>query len=129
MGPRLFAGLPPDGVFRVGDAGAVGDPFMGEGIGRALATGALLRAALREVDDRPLVERYRALWSASYGGRFAFGLWARRLLLNHRLTPWTLRPLLSPWCCPGSCPSFTAATARRRGSTGVWYNIPREIRR
>lgn len=102
VGPLPFSrGLrPPDGVFRVGDAGAVGDPFMGEGIGRALATGALLRAALREVDDRPLVERYRALWSASYGGRFAFGLWARRLLLNHRLTPWTLRPLLSPVVLP-----------------------------
>lgn len=102
VGPLPFSrGLRPrDDIFRVGDAGAVGDPFMGEGIGRALATGPLLRAALSAVDDRPLLERYRALWKASYGGRFAFGAWARRLLLNHRPSPLLLRLLFSPAVLP-----------------------------
>lgn len=81
VGPLPFTGglRPVDSVFRVGDAAAVGDPFMGEGIGRALASGPLLAQTL----DRPPTadessdEAFRHRWRSLYGKRFLFGIFFR----------------------------------------------------
>ena len=72
-------------VILAGDAAGVGDPFMGEGIGRALGTGPLIQAALRqapEIADFPAT--YASLWESFYGARFQLG-WKARLLLDR---PW-----------------------------------------
>lgn len=107
VGPLPYSrGLSPaDGVLRLGDAAAVGDPFMGEGIGRALASGPMLVAALRDGLRSPET-RFRLLWSAAYGGRFAFGARARRWILGRRGTSWWVRPLLWPGVLPRVLPLF-----------------------
>jgi menaquinone-9 beta-reductase len=73
----------PDGVFPVGDAAAVGDPFFGEGIGRALGAGPMLLSALAAADP---AESHRRLWRRAYGRRLFWGA-----LLRHALNR---RPLL-----------------------------------
>lgn len=70
------------GFIRVGDAAAVGDPLMGEGIGRALAGGALLAQALdrRNLTDDARGEFVRSLWQSSYNKRFFIGTLFRWML-------------------------------------------------
>ena len=86
VGPLPFTGglRPDDGAIRVGDAAAVGDPFMGEGIGRALGSGAFLVQAwsLWSAGDGSLESNFRRLWRKSYGRRFQLGN-AVRWGLNH----------------------------------------------
>ena len=98
VGPLPYSRAPRrlPGAMLAGDAAGVGDPFMGEGIGRALGTGPLIAAAAADGNPATLSERYTALWEAMYGARFALG-WETRLLLDR---PWLARffidLLLSP---------------------------------
>lgn len=75
---RASEGLP------VGDAAAVGDPYMGEGIARALGAGALLAETLAGLPEnatfRRIDARYQALWERRYRARLLFGGMARLLL-------------------------------------------------
>lgn len=86
VGPLPFTGglRPDDGLIRVGDAAAVGDPFMGEGIGRALGSGPLLAQAwaLHFCGNDSLYATFRRLWRTSYGRRFKWGN-ILRWSLNH----------------------------------------------
>lgn len=95
VGPLPFTGGlgPDDGAIRVGDAAAVGDPFMGEGIGRSLGSGSLLARAwdLHPEGGDAFYTAFRHLWRSSYGGRFKLGN-AFRWLLNH---PLFSRPVLN----------------------------------
>lgn len=94
VGPLPFTGglRPDDGMIRVGDAAAVGDPFMGEGIGRALASGPLLTQAwTQQPTHEGFNDTVRRLWNVSYGRRFQLGN-GFRWILNH---PWVARPALS----------------------------------
>jgi flavin-dependent dehydrogenase len=65
----------------VGDAAAVGDPYMGEGIGRALSAGPMIHAAWISGEGENLNARYRKLWQNHYAPRLKLGL-ATRLLLG-----------------------------------------------
>lgn len=78
------------GPVRVGDAAAVGDPFMGEGIGRALAAGSMLRSSLAQLrrEDAPLsrlASRHAALWNKTYRKRWRFNS-SLRWMLAHSAT-------------------------------------------
>lgn len=59
-----------NGFFPVGDAAAVGDPFMGEGIGRALGAGPLLYECLGKTDP---LGSYERLWKGHYAARLRLG--------------------------------------------------------
>jgi 2-polyprenyl-6-methoxyphenol hydroxylase-like FAD-dependent oxidoreductase len=86
VGPLPFTASrrPSSGPLLVGDAAAVGDPFMGEGLGRALGAGAAVRDALGEapaaVDETALRERYAALWDRRYRARLRLGVVTRQAL-------------------------------------------------
>jgi flavin-dependent dehydrogenase len=84
IGPLPFSrGLrPSDGTFRAGDAAAVGDPFMGEGIGRALGAGPLLHGAILAAGtNADPVATYESSWRRTYGKRQRLG-WVARSVLN-----------------------------------------------
>ncbi len=73
-----------------GDAAAVGDPYMGEGISRALGTGPLLREALEAVGEVPLAAdairpAYEDAWRRRYLPRLRLGTVTRQLQLHPRL--------------------------------------------
>jgi 2-polyprenyl-6-methoxyphenol hydroxylase-like FAD-dependent oxidoreductase len=67
---------------RVGDAAAVGDPFMGEGIGRALASGPLLWTAVSEgsVSEDTIRTTLDRMLRRNYSLRRATGSLLRRVL-------------------------------------------------
>ncbi len=78
-----------DGPLVAGDAAAVGDPFMGEGISRALGTGPVLAAALAAggtAEPGPAVERYIAAWRSRYHPRLRLGTAARWTFEHPRLS-------------------------------------------
>lgn len=84
-GPLPFgeAIRPSDGPILIGDAAAVGDPFMGEGIGRALGAGPLLVRALAEsggADAAKILASYESLWTARYAARLKAGAGIRKSL-------------------------------------------------
>lgn len=98
VGPLPFTGglRSDDGSIYVGDAAAVGDPFMGEGIGRALGSGPLLIQTLgtalpQNVDFQ---KKFHQQWSASYGRRFWLGNLLRWLLNHPRLSAIVLNSIL-----------------------------------
>jgi 2-polyprenyl-6-methoxyphenol hydroxylase-like FAD-dependent oxidoreductase len=71
------------GPLLAGDAAAVGDPYMGEGISRALGTGPALTASLhgvREVADATIRSTYARVWSRHYHPRLKLGTAARMVL-------------------------------------------------
>jgi 2-polyprenyl-6-methoxyphenol hydroxylase-like FAD-dependent oxidoreductase len=73
-----------DGPLLAGDAAAVGDPYMGEGISRALGTGPIVHRALAEVGgerlDAGVVGRsYSRLWRQHYTSRLRLGALVRTL--------------------------------------------------
>lgn len=72
------------GPVLAGDAAAVGDPFMGEGIGRALGAGPMIFQALEKsgahASDDIFLREYARLWRESYNARFAIGFWMRLLM-------------------------------------------------
>ena len=88
-----------DGPLLGGDAAAVGDPYMGEGISRALGTGPALTAALGRggLAEPPLQmsDRYNAVWRQRYHPRLRFGTAARWLLDRPRLAPLALAQIAS----------------------------------
>ena len=79
-----------DGPILGGDAAGVGDPFMGEGIGRGLGTGPLLADAIIEAgsEDVTAIRRaYERAWKAHYTRRQFVGRQARFVLGNPLLAP------------------------------------------
>jgi flavin-dependent dehydrogenase len=88
---------PRPGLFPVGDAAAVGDPFLGEGIGRALAAGPMLHAAWATPDPWAA---YHADWRRTFHRRMVAGAWIRRLLRRPALLraalPFLARPAVLP---------------------------------
>ncbi len=88
-----------DGPLLGGDAAAVGDPYMGEGISRALGTGPALTAVLVGSDlaepPLPMTDRYNAVWRQRYHPRLRFGTAARWLLDHPRLAPSVLTQVVS----------------------------------
>jgi menaquinone-9 beta-reductase len=83
------------GILLAGDAAAVGDPFMGEGLGRALGAGPLIFEALRRAETaggRAAVQQaYQELWMERYATRLTFGNIFRKVL-NQR---WALAGLMA----------------------------------
>lgn len=86
VGPLPYTLTPrrEPGIILAGDAAGVGDPFMGEGIGRALGTGPLIAEAAGAGAPEELAARYARIWDECYGERFRLG-WKARLLLDR---PW-----------------------------------------
>jgi len=73
-----------DGPLLAGDAAAVGDPYMGEGISRALGTGPIVHRALGEagaerLDAGVLGRAYSRIWRQRYTSRLRLGTLVRRL--------------------------------------------------
>lgn len=65
------------GLFLAGDAAAVGDPYMGEGLGRALSAGPMLFEAIHHENSHAAYEK---LWQNHYVSRLRFGKGSRLLL-------------------------------------------------
>lgn len=63
-----------------GDAAAVGDPFMGEGLGRALGAGPLLVAAAQQKGQWR--DNYQKMWNKNYRKRLMIGSVVRSLISN-----------------------------------------------
>jgi menaquinone-9 beta-reductase len=73
------------GPLLAGDAAAVGDPYMGEGISRALGTGPALSAVLRsvrDIADATMRPAYGRVWRRHYHPRLRLGT-ASRMILGH----------------------------------------------
>jgi menaquinone-9 beta-reductase len=87
------------GPLLAGDAAAVGDPYMGEGISRALGTGPALTAALAHRDVKVLAgaaaDRYNKVWRERYHPRLWVGTVARWLFDRPRLAAPVLGQLVS----------------------------------
>lgn len=104
VGPLPFGPKParPDGAVLVGDASGVGDPYMGEGIGRALAAGPLIYDA-SQLNPQDLALKVHQL-SRAYGSRWLIGA-ATRLALHF---PSFLAPVLNLACrWPGALQTLT----------------------
>ncbi len=108
-----------DGVFLVGDAARVVEPFTGEGIYYALRSGELAAAALRAALDGELsadaaAARYRHEHAAMYRGRLWVNRLARAAGRHPRAASWALEALR--WQ-PGLLRFLTAkvVTAEKRG--------------
>lgn len=100
-----------EGALLAGDAAAVGDPFWGEGIGRALGAGPLLHSCLRSLgqdswDIQKLKALYRSRWEVRYRPRLRLGFAARACLRSEFLISLALR-----WTLGG------------RGKTGGWLPL------
>ncbi len=89
VGPLPFATRmhPARGGLLAGDAAAVTDPFLGEGISRALGTGPVLAAAFRDAGPRAgqVSARYSQLWRARYEPRLRLGPAGRWLVGRPRV--------------------------------------------
>jgi 2-polyprenyl-6-methoxyphenol hydroxylase-like FAD-dependent oxidoreductase len=88
-----------DGPLLAGDAAAVGDPYLGEGISRALGTGPALTAALERGgltgSPLPMSDSYNAAWRHRYHPRLLFGTAARVVLDHPRLARLALTQVVS----------------------------------
>jgi 2-polyprenyl-6-methoxyphenol hydroxylase-like FAD-dependent oxidoreductase len=76
------------GPLLAGDAAAVGDPYMGEGISRALGTGPALLASLQGVGDlspATIGAAYERVWRRHYHPRLKLGTAARLLFAHPRV--------------------------------------------
>lgn len=91
VGPLPFsrAMWPGPGPLLAGDAAAVGDPYMGEGISRALGTGPALSAALAlggpGASLNVMADRYNTVWQERYHARLWLGTAARWVFNRPRL--------------------------------------------
>lgn len=100
------------GALLVGDAAAVADPFMGEGIGRALSAGPMISKVLAEMppnnfSPEKLVEKYNQVWVQHYSSRLSLGRWARRLIGHEILFHLIWAPLSHrPWIVNKLTPVF-----------------------
>lgn len=81
VGPLPFSSemRPSDGPLLAGDAAAVGDPFMGEGLGRALSAGAMIYQAVQAPD---FLATYTRLWNEAFRQRLRRGAQIRVGLTN-----------------------------------------------
>ena len=105
------------GPLLVGDAAAVGDPFMGEGIGRALSAGPMIHAALESSprDAQKINLMYRAAWLRAYSQRLRLGSWTRFAMQRPTVFHWTLSALLKkPWIANTITPYFHRGYAAGR---------------
>lgn len=111
VGPLPFGRRPRPlrGVVLAGDAAAVGDPFMGEGIGRALGAGPLLFESLtRTSNPTAAADLYWHLWNQRYRTRLLIARGLRALLRNSAATafvttrPWMARALLPFFHAPSN---------------------------
>jgi flavin-dependent dehydrogenase len=89
IAPLARAALPASqpGLYLVGDAARVVEPFTGEGIYYALRSGELAAAAIKANDSRRYAVAHRRL----YAGRLWINLLARRAVLHPHLTTSLLR--------------------------------------
>ena len=102
VGPLPFsAGMwSGGGPLLAGDAAAVGDPYMGEGISRALGTGPALVASVGDVHDiadatvRPA---YARVWRRHYHPRLRLGFAARMILARPRVMAAVLGVAPAAW--------------------------------
>jgi 2-polyprenyl-6-methoxyphenol hydroxylase-like FAD-dependent oxidoreductase len=90
VGPLPFSAAmwSAGGPLLAGDAAAVGDPYMGEGISRALGTGPALLASLDDVNqisDETIRPVYERVWRRHYHPRLRLGTAARLILARPRL--------------------------------------------
>jgi flavin-dependent dehydrogenase len=130
VGPLPFSlTMRPGDEIRAGDAAAVGDPYMGEGIGRALAAGPMIAAAWERVKNgaRTLENfrlEYRKLWQNHYATRLHFGLWSRRLLGSPFLFDPTMRLLIHSRLLQSFLPIFHGGfhNGRRHTRPDVSYS-------
>ena len=101
VGPLPFsAGMTGgEGLLLAGDAAAVGDPYMGEGISRALGTGPALLAALGDggLASGPAawLPRYNRLWRSRYHARLWLGTMARWVFARPRVANPLVRQVMS----------------------------------
>ena len=102
-GPVYLAAKPPvkDGVLMVGDTAGVLDPFSGQGIALALASGRLaartLASAFAEAMPFDLVEStYAAAWRRRFAARFHWSALFRRIVQRPALADRAAR-----WIGPG----------------------------
>jgi len=105
------------GEILAGDAAAVGDPFMGEGNGRALAAGPLIADAMDAGRNDPeRVQRaYREKWKRAYRPRFWIGAAARIVLAYPPLLNMGMSTLLKrPAALRRATPFFHVGASRRR---------------
>jgi 2-polyprenyl-6-methoxyphenol hydroxylase-like FAD-dependent oxidoreductase len=89
VGPLPFASgmWSASGPLLAGDAAAVGDPYMGEGISRALGTGPVLMASLPTVGDiatATVHPAYARAWRRRYHPRLMVGSGVRAVLARPR---------------------------------------------
>jgi menaquinone-9 beta-reductase len=96
VGPLPFSAgmVERPGALVAGDAAAVGDPYMGEGISRALGTGPALLATFHGggpgASPGACLDDYRRAWRGRYLPRLRFGMVARWVFGRPRLA----RPVL-----------------------------------
>jgi menaquinone-9 beta-reductase len=101
VGPLPFsrAMTSGDGLVIAGDAAAVGDPYMGEGISRALGTGPAILAACANgglgTSPDAWLARYNHLWKGRYQPRLWVGMTARWLLSRPRVANTVLGQVVS----------------------------------
>jgi flavin-dependent dehydrogenase len=103
-----FAGIPAlpfgahasdrPGLFLAGDAAGVCDPFMGEGLGRALSAGPMLEKVFSDQPRTPAGRRqawreYSRIWKRRYSPRVRLGRPLRGLLSSRRPLSMVLRLL------------------------------------
>jgi menaquinone-9 beta-reductase len=91
VGPLPFSARMTErpGALLAGDAAAVGDPYMGEGISRALGTGPALSTALAggqvSLGSEASAEAYSRIWRSRYMARLRFGAVSRWLFGHPRV--------------------------------------------
>ena len=88
-GPVFFTAKPPveNGILMAGDAAGVLDPFSGEGMSAALASGILAADAVErqvagELSRDEAARAYEAEWRRRFARRFAWSAAFRRLILH-----------------------------------------------
>jgi menaquinone-9 beta-reductase len=102
VGPLPFSsGMWSDGgPLLAGDAAAVGDPYMGEGISRALGTGPALLASLPgvgELSEATIGSAYERVWRRRYHPRLKLGTAARLLFAHPRVAAAVLGVAPAAW--------------------------------
>jgi 2-polyprenyl-6-methoxyphenol hydroxylase-like FAD-dependent oxidoreductase len=88
------------GPLLAGDAAAVGDPYMGEGISRALGTGPALLTSLvgvHEIADATIRPAYARVWRQHYHPRLRLGTATRAVLAHPRVMTAALGLVPAAW--------------------------------